>query len=272
MNNRVHRLLQFGGKRHDDGSEVPAAASETAGSVSRSDIFTPYSMREQERNETVDQARNPTPQSDSGSDKVPVAGGGTEVGRPEQVGEQVTAVLASAEQAAEQIRESARQEAERIRTEAKDKAAATLYETKQNAERNRRESEKLRADADAYGKETRAAADRYVEETRVKIDREAAQRRAEVDAQVLGIRRAAERKARNLETEALQRQKALVQQGEHAEARLQHLLRIFRGMTLQLEGLVGAKMAGPAGDAAKSPVDEPLDEALRPRPSASRST
>jgi len=272
VNNRVHRLLHLGGNRHHDGSEVVDASSETAGAVPRRDMFTPYSMRKGERNETVHQERNPTPESGGDSDKVPVVDGRTEVGRAEQVGEQVTAVLASAEQAAEQIRESARQEADRIQTEAKDKAAATLHKTTQDAERGRRESEKLRADADAYSKETREAADRYVAEARVKIDREAAQRRAEVDEQVVGIQRAAERKARNLETEALHRQKALVRQVGHAEVRLQQMLQIFRGMTQQLEGLVGTKTAVPAGDAANSSVDEPLDEALKPRRSPSRST
>jgi len=273
VNNLVHRFLHLGGERHDDGSEVVAGAPETAGPVSRRDTFTPYSMRGQERNETVHQARNPTPQSGSDTDKAPVDGGRTEVGRAEQVGEQVAAVLVSAEQAAEQIRESARQDAERIRAEAEDKVTATLSETKLEAERGRRESEKLRADADAYNKQTREAADRYITEMRVKIDKEVAQRRAEVDEQVRGIRRAAELKAKDLETEARARQKTLLQQVARAEARLEQLLGIFRGMTLQLEGLVSAESAGRSGDAEeKTSVAEPLDEALKPRPSASRST
>jgi hypothetical protein len=273
VNNLVHRFLHLGGERHDDGSEVVAGASETARPVSRRDIFTPYSMRGQERNETVHQARNPTPQSGSDTDKAPVDGGRTEVGRAEQVGEQVAAVLASAEQAAEQIHESARQDAERIRAEAKDEVAATLSETKLEAERGRRESEKLRADADAYNKQTREAADRHRTEMRVKIDKEVAQRRAEVDEQVREIRRAAERKAKDVETEARARQKTLLEQVGRAEARLEQLLGIFRGMTLQLEGLVSAESAGRSGDAEeKTTVAEPLDEALKPRPSASRST
>jgi len=273
VNNLVHRFLHLGGERHDDGSEVVAGASETAGPVSRRDIFTPYSMRGQERSETVHQARNPTPQSGSDTDKAPVDGGRTEVGRAEQVGEQVAAVLGSAEQAAEKIRESARQDAERIRAEAEDKVTATLSETKLEAERGRRESEKLRADADAYNKQTREAADRYITEMRVKIDKEVAQRRAEVDEQVSEIRRAAERKAKDVETEARARQKTLLEQVGRAEARLEQLLGIFRGMTLQLEGLVSAESAGRSGDAEeKTSVAEPLDEALKPRPSASRST
>ena len=273
MKNLVHRFPHLGGERHDDGSEVVAAAAETAGPVPRKDIFRPHSMRGQERNETVNQAKNPTSQSARDTDKVPVEGERTEVGRAEQVGEQVAAVLVSAEQAAEQIRESARHDAERIRAEAKDQVAARLSETKLEAERGRRESEKLRADADAYNKQAREAADRYVTEMREKIDKEIARTRAEVDEQVRGIRRAAELRAKDLETEARARQKTLLQQVERAEARLEQLLGIFRGMTLQLEGLVSAGSAERSGDAEeKTSVADPLDDALKPRPSASRST
>jgi hypothetical protein len=108
---------------------------------------------------------------------------------------------------------------------------------------------------------------------RVKIDKEVAQRRAEVDEQVRGIRRAAERKAKDVETEARARRKTLLEQVGRAEARLEQLLGIFRGMTLQLEGLVSAESARRSGDAEeKTSVAVPLDEALKPRPSASRST
>jgi hypothetical protein len=283
VNNLVHRALHASRKRHRDESEaVSASASETSRSGNRVDKFTPYSMRGRGRNKTLHQPENPTPESAGNTDKVRADDAPTKVGRTEesyaQVGEQVAAVLASAHQAAEQIRESARQEVERIRAEAQDKVAAKLSETNVDVERRRRESEKVRADADVYSKETRGAADRYVAETRMKIDKEAAQSRAEVDEQVRGIRRTAEQNARNLKTEALQRHKALVQEIGRAEARLQQLLGIFRGMTLQLEGLVSGESARRSGNAeektsvAESPVAESLDETLKPRRSPSRST
>jgi hypothetical protein len=267
VNNRVHRFPRLG-ERHDDGSEVVAATAETAGPERQKDIFSPDSMRGQERNETVDQASR----SGSDTDKLPVEGERAEIGRAEQVGEQVAAVLVSAEQAAVRIRESARRDAERIRAEAKDEVAAALSAAKVEAERGRRESQKLRADADAYNKRTREAADRYGTEMRERIDKEIAQTRAGVDEQVRGIRRAAELRAKDLETEARERQKTLLQQVARAEARLEQLLGIFRGMTSQLEGLVGTESAGRSGDAEqKASVAQPLDEALKPRPSASRS-
>jgi hypothetical protein len=266
-------LLIAGARGADVAAHRTHAGAHAASARPRKDISTAHSMRGQERNETVNQAKNPTSQSGSDTDKVPVDGERTEVGRAEQVGEQVAAVLVSAEQAAEQIRESARQDAERIRAEAKDEVATALSATKLEAERGRRESEKLRADADAYKKQTREAADRYVTETHEKVDKEVARWRAEVDEQVRGIRRAAELKAKDLETEARARQKTLLEQVARAEARLEQLLGIFRGMTLQLEGLVSADSARRSGDQEeKTSVAEPLDEALKPRPSARRST
>jgi len=279
VNNLMQRLGNFGGKRHHDQSKT-ASTSEAARSAPRIDKFTPYSLLGRERSEILNQSRNPRPQSGEGNaDNAPVEtrrDAPTEVGQPEenyaQVGEQVAAVLSSAEQAVNQIRESALQEAKRLRAETSDKAAAALSEAKLQAERSRRESEKLRADADTYSRGTRAAADRYLAETRLKIDEEAAQRRAEVDKQVRAIQRAAEQKAKDVEAEVLQRQSTLVQALERSEARVQQLLGIFRGMTAQLEGLVSAAPAGQSGDAeGESSVEEPLDEALKPWRLPSRS-
>jgi F0F1-type ATP synthase membrane subunit b/b' len=282
MNDFVRRLFDSGKKRrHARVSKVVAVStSEAAASAAREDIFAPYTLRGRGRSDTLNQSERPTPESGTGEAEEGLVeaerGEPTEFGLAEenyaQVGEQVTAVLTSAQQAAEQIRESARQEAELIRAEANDKAAATLAEATLDAEQRRRESEELRAEADWYGKETREAADRYLEETRRESDQEAARRRADVDEQVRGIRRAAEQKAKDLETEALERQKALVLEAGRSEARLEQLLGVFRGMTSQLEELVRAEQAGKSGEAeGEEPDEEPLDEVLRPRPSRSRS-
>jgi hypothetical protein len=188
-----------------------------------------------------------------------------------QVGEEVAAVLTSAHQAAEEIRESARQEAERIRAEANDKAESTLAEATQGAEQTRRESEKRRAEADDYSRETREAAERHVAEMRQRMEDEATKRRAEVDEQVREIRRAAEAKARNLQTEAVRRQKALIEEAGRSEARLQQLLDVFHGMTSQLEELVRAERAGESGEAEEqAAADERLDEELKPERARAR--
>jgi hypothetical protein len=274
MSKLVHRLLQFSGKRDDEESQdAVASTSDAPRSTARMDIFTPYSMRERGRRETLQQPANPTERGDSNADEAPAE---TKVRRAEknfdQFGEKVAAVLASAELAADQIRQSAHGEAERLQTEAQEKAAAKLSQTTREVERTRGEIEQLRADADTYSKETRAAADRYEAETRMKVEKEIAEQRAELHEQVRGIRRAAEQKARDIEADARRRQKALMQEVGRTDERLQQLLGIFRGMTTQLEGLVSTDPAGQPDEAKRDgPDDEALDEALSPQRSPSRS-
>jgi cell division septum initiation protein DivIVA len=265
----VRRLLDFGGKRGAVGSAKVATA---AHSQAR-----PSPDPQPERSKALSDTKQP------GNDGSPTTtqaqterGEWTEIQLGEEgfaeVGERVGAVLTSAQQAAEQIRESARQEAARIRTEASDTAAATIAEASLDADRTRRESEELRGEADRYSKETREAADRYGLETRRKLDDEAAERRAEVEEQARRIRQAAEQKAKDLVTEAVHRQKALVQEAGRSEARLQQLLGVFRGMTSQLEELVKAE-SEPATDTnekgAKVPA-EGFEEALKPQRTPSR--
>ena len=275
MSKLVHRLLQFGGKRDDDESQDAAAStSDASHSAARMELFEPYSMRERERRETLQQPGDPTERADSKADEAPAETKvrGAEKKNYEQFGEKVAAVLASAELAAEQIRQSAQQDAERLQTEAQEKAAAKLTETTGEVERSRREIEQLRADADTYSKETRAGADRFQAETRMKVEKEVAERRAELDEHVRGLRRAAEKKARDIEAQARQRHKDLLEEVGRTDARLQQVLGIFRGMTTQLEGLVSTEAAGQPDDAKRDVSgDEALDKALRPGRLPSRS-
>lgn len=239
---------------------VTTSSSEVAPSAVRTDIPASASGRVRGRSGTL-RLKTGTPTPDKSKADESYA----------QVGEEVAAVLSSAHQAAEEIRESARQEAARIRAEANDKAASTLAEATMGAEQTRGESEKLRAEADEYSRETREAAGRYVAETRQRIEDEAAERREEVDKQVRRIRRAAEEKARNLYTEALQRKKALIEEAGRSEARLQQLLDVFHGMTSQLEELVQAERARESGEAnEQAPVRERLDEDLKPERARAR--
>jgi F0F1-type ATP synthase membrane subunit b/b' len=255
----VRRLLEFGGKRRPVGR-----AKEVTPTHSQAQTST----RQRERSKALTDSNQPS--TDSSATKTQSEtdrGEWTEIQLGDEgyaeVGERVGAVLTSANQAAEQIRESARQDAARIRTEASDNAAATIAEASLDAERTRRESEELRAEADRYSKETREGADRYGVETRRKLDEEAAERRAEVEEQARRIRQAAEQKAKDLVTEAVHRQKALVQEAGRSEARLQQLLGVFRGMTSQLEELVKPEPA--EGSDEKGTREEGLDEALKPQ-------
>ena len=82
----------------------------------------------------------------------------------ERVGQRTGAILAQAEESAQQIREEAQEEARQVLTEA-------------NAE-----AESVRGDADSYAGETRDAADTYAKETRAAADGDAASTREGADS------------------------------------------------------------------------------------------
>jgi hypothetical protein len=182
-----------------------------------------------------------------------------------EIGDQVAAILSTAKQGAEQLRESAGQEAERIREEAKQLAASALEGAKRHAQRRREEGDKLRAEADAYSKTTREEADRHAAEARRKTEEEAGRRRSEAEQEAREIHRAARQRAAELTTESLQRQKVLVAEAERSEARLTQLLGVFRAMASQLEELLEPEPAG-APVAGHAVSEENLDEALKPQP------
>jgi DivIVA domain-containing protein len=85
----------------------------------------------------------------------------------ERVGQRTGAILAQAEDSAQQIR-----------AEAEEEARGTVNEATVKAE-------EIRSEADTYSQQTRSAANAYAEETRGSVDREAAEttRQAEQDAQ-----------------------------------------------------------------------------------------
>jgi hypothetical protein len=192
-----------------------------------------------------------------------------EVAPPEaayaQVGEEVTAVLASAKQGAEEIRMAARGEAELIRAEADKKGTAVIAEAELDAEQGRRKRDDVRAEADRYQEQIREATDRRLEEQRRAIRAEAERRRADAERQAGEIRRAAEVKAKALELDADERQRALIVAAERFEARLQELVKIFHGMTSRLDELVAPDHAASADTELETAFVESLDEALRQR-------
>jgi hypothetical protein len=180
-----------------------------------------------------------------------------------RLGEQVTAVLTTAEQAAAEIRESARRDAEQLRLHAEQGATAA-----------RVEAEALRADADAYREQTRAAADTYAADTRRTADEEAAKARSALGEEARSVREEAKRKAAEIEAEALQRREALIQSAAHLEERIAGMAITFRGLTAELEDLLPPKRrpAGEpsAGERADGAGDEALGQALQPERAAPR--
>jgi hypothetical protein len=263
MNDFVRRLFNAAERQGQDSEPKAATPSTADGDLARLERL------------AVDSAGNPEGGAASSPADQPASEAGTDGGgltRPEQadpasieIGDQVTAILSSAKQAAVELRESARQEAERIRDEAKQLAASALDGTKRHAERRREESDKLRAEAEAYSKTTRDAADQDALELRRKTEEEAGKRRSETEQEAREIHRAARQKAAELTAESLQRQKVLVAEAERSEARLQQLLGVLRAMASQLEELVEPERAAAPVAAGQAAAEEPLDEALKPQ-------
>src|SRR5262245_38749131 len=105
----------------------------------------------------------------------------------ERVGERTGAILAQAEESAQQIRG----EAESLAREAIDEGTA--------------EAEKTRTEADAYSKETRSEADAYSKQTRSEADADASEARAEAEAEARDTIAEAQAQARRIVEEGTQR-------------------------------------------------------------------
>src|SRR5262245_39325542 len=107
----------------------------------------------------------------------------------ERVGQRTGAILAQAEESAEQIR-----------AEAEEEAKATVGEATEAAE-------SARGEADAYSKETRGDADEYAGETRQEADQDAGATRAEAEQDAKETITAAQEKARRIVEEGNRRRK-----------------------------------------------------------------
>jgi hypothetical protein len=162
-----------------------------------------------------------------------------------RVGEEVTAVLTAAEDAAAQIRETAMRETEQTRLAASEQAAASLAE-----------AQARRIEANTYSEETRAAADAYAEQTRRHADETAARRVSQAEEHARLLRAEAEQAASELEAEAIRRHDALTD-------RIESVLSAFRGATTELEKLSAAARRSETDDP-EPRADAMLERALEP--------
>jgi vacuolar-type H+-ATPase subunit E/Vma4 len=160
----------------------------------------------------------------------------------EHLGEHVTTVLSSADEAAKRLQASATKEADRIRGEAED-----------------------------YARKTRAAADAYAEQRREGAETQASAITAGAEKRAREVRTAAEEQATDIQRDAVRRREALLQESERSEERLRNLLKVFRAMTERLENLVSTpgEASSRAVDEPDTPVDDDLTEALAQSPSLS---
>lgn len=150
---------------------------------------------------------------------------------PVDLGDHVASVVASAQQAAEQIRAVAVAEAERIRTEAADEANARIEEAT-------RDAEKMRTDSGVYSREVRQEADAYAAEKRSEADAYVSRVRAEAEEAARQTREAADQYAQQSERDARRRRKILSSEMERFDERLRTLHTVFQGMMSQLETLL----------------------------------
>jgi hypothetical protein len=167
-----------------------------------------------------------------------------------QLGEEVTTILKSAQEAAAGMRRTAQAEVERIQTEAAATAAATTQEANRLLEEAQAHFDEQRVAAEQRAKEIRQSADAYAEEER---------KNAEVEARrIVG---AGEQRAKELEAEARTRRDSLVAEAEAVQERFQQLVPEFRKLTSRLEGLLASE---PEGGEMAADVEPSLEEALRP--------
>jgi CRISPR/Cas system CSM-associated protein Csm2 small subunit len=184
------------------------------------------------------------------------------------VGEEVSTVLISAQEAAARIRQKAQEEAERVRKEAESVAAAEVDEARRVADADRADASRTRAEAETYAEDKRAAADSFAEQRRRDAEREAAQILDDAQKRLAAADAAVEQKIRQALAHTRQRTELLQAEVERYEERIENILVVFRGMGSQLEDLLGRQRDESQNLAEAS--DEALDDALRPGPSRSR--
>jgi membrane protein involved in colicin uptake len=173
-------------------------------------------------------------------------------------GEEVDAILQIARESAAKLTKAATEEAERTRTEANEAAARELEQ-----------AEKVRADAEAHAGRLRKEAETEAEKVRGEAESEATSLIEAARAKVAAADAEAEQKVRAAEESARARVDALKDEARRHEEGLELLLGVLRGMSLQVEGLLGGgdedgHGGAPAEDRAVDRAAQDLDEALRP--------
>jgi DivIVA domain-containing protein len=161
----------------------------------------------------------------------------------ERVGERTGAILAEAEDSAQQIRAEAEQEAEQLREEVS------------------AESEQKRSEADAYSAETRAAADSYGKETRESADKDAADTRSQADQDAAQAISEAEAKVQRMVDEGVSRRTEIETVIGSLAARRDDAIGRLEGLGSALQSSIDEHKPGANDDPFVMP--EELDPAAR---------
>jgi DivIVA domain-containing protein len=150
----------------------------------------------------------------------------------QRVGERTGAILAQAEESAQQIRAEAEEEA------------------RKSVESATQEAQEARSEADAYAKETRASADSYAEETRQSADRDASEAQAQAKEEARETVESAQAQARRIVDEGTQRR-------EDVEAVIADLVRRRDEVLADTEELT-AKLTAAISEHRTPPDDDPF--------------
>jgi cell division septum initiation protein DivIVA len=169
------------------------------------------------------------------------------------VGRRVSAILAAAEEAAQQIRVDARSAADGMLRKAEEDAEARIVELTHTATEARRE-------ADEYARDMRMAVEAYAKKHRHEAEDEARQTTSEAESRAKSILESARERAEKIEQSARRHQEELRAETHRLEDRRRQALRGVRELMAVLEELLQ--------DANQEPArarDESLDETLTDR-------
>jgi hypothetical protein len=196
--------------------------------------FTPYSLGATGPDRSTEPQPGKSPRRTEPETNIvePASGPPNDPTAYERLGEHVSTVLSSADEAAKRLQASATKEAERIRGEAAE-----------------------------YAQKTRAASDAYAEQRRESAETEASAITADAEKRARDVRNAADEQAADIQRDAIRRREALLQESERSEERLQNLLKVFRAITERLENLVSAT-DHPHSEKTEASIDEELTEAV----------
>jgi hypothetical protein len=217
-----HTMSHFRRRRGSGPEDENGAQTDPNASTQR---FTPYSLGATSPDPSTETPRDESAVRPEAEPQVgePRSGSPSDSAAYERLGEHISTVLSSADEAAKRLQASATKDAERIRGEAED-----------------------------HARKTRAAADAYAVQRRETAETEAAAITANAKKGAHDLRTAAEEQATEIQRDAIQRREALLQESERSEERLQDLLKVFRAMTERLENLVSGTDAPPSEQAAAS--------------------
>jgi hypothetical protein len=161
--------------------------------------------------------------------------------------EHISAILQSAEAAAAAIRSEAGVKADEITTAASAKAEeikrAAAEEAQKHLAQVKEEAARLRNDAEVAAKESQSAAESYGAKQRREAEERVQQILGQAEGQARATRQAAEEMAKQIEEAAKQRAEKIKAQVQPLETSLRRALDGFRGITAQLEDLLGPDTA-----------------------------